>query len=85
MLQVLHKISSSFIKTQTRQPTQLLQTVAQGIQQIDPNDLNTGDREQVATTFEQFLDIIGLESLEDILNTWLYGEEINQLIQNRNS
>ncbi|MEG0171030.1 MAG: DUF4844 domain-containing protein [Acinetobacter sp.] len=65
--------------------TQLLQTVAQGIQQIDPNDLDTEDREQVATTFEQFLDIIGLESSEDILNTWLYGEEINQLIQNRNS
>lgn len=65
--------------------TQLLQTVAQGIQQIDPNDLDTEYREQVATTFEQFLDIIGLESSEDILNTWLYGEAINQLIQNRNS
>jgi len=47
--------------------------------------LDTEDREQVATTFEQFLDIIGLESSEDILNTWLYGEETNQLIQNRNS
>ena len=31
--------------------------------------------------FEHFLDITGLESSEGILNTWLYNEEINRLIE----
>ena len=60
---------------------ELLQTLANGIAQIDPNTLDTEDREQVATTFESFLDIIGLKSSEGILNTWMYGEEINMLIE----
>lgn len=69
--------------TDSTQPTktQLLKILSDGIHQIDPNTLDTEDREQVATTFEHFLDITGLESSEGILNTWLYGEEINQLIE----
>ncbi|WHP04935.1 DUF4844 domain-containing protein [Acinetobacter corruptisaponis] len=60
---------------------QLLQTLSAGIHQINPDHLDTEDREQVATTFEQFLDILGLESSEGILNTWMYGEEVNDLIE----
>lgn len=69
--------------TNTTQPTkkQLLKILSDGIHQINPNTLDTEDREQVATTFEHFLDITGLESSEGILNTWLYGEEITQLIE----
>lgn len=65
-------------------PTQLLRTLAQGIQQINPDELDTEDREQVATSFEQFLDITGLESSDGILNTWMYGKEINDLIKKNN-
>ena len=50
------------------------------INQIDPNRLYTDDREQVATIFENFLDVIGLESSDGILNTWVYGKEITDLI-----
>ena len=59
---------------------QLLHILSNGINQIDPNSLNTDDREQVATIFENFLDVIGLDSSEGILNTWVYGKEINKLI-----
>ena len=59
---------------------QRLKILSDGIHQIDPDSLDTEDREQVATTFERFLDITGLESSEGILNTWMYGEEINDLI-----
>lgn len=59
---------------------QLLSILSNGINQIDPNSLNTDDREQVATIFENFLDVINLDSSEGILNTWVYGKEINELI-----
>lgn len=59
----------------------LLQTLSDGIYQIDPDTLDTEDREQVAFTFEQFLDITGLESSNNILNTWLYGEEVGEMLQ----
>lgn len=60
---------------------QRLKILSEGIHQIDPDSLGTDDREQVAGTFEHFLDITGLESSEGILNTWLYNEEINRLIE----
>jgi hypothetical protein len=68
---------------QHSQPTkdELLQTLSNGIYQIDPDTLDTEDREQVAFTFEQFLDITGLESSNNILNTWLYGEEVGEMLQ----
>ena len=59
---------------------QLLHILSNGINQIDPNSLYTDDREQVATIFENFLDVIGLESSDGILNTWVYGKEITDLI-----
>lgn len=59
----------------------LLQTLSDGIYQIDPDTLDTEDREQVAFTFEQFLDMTGLESSNNILNTWLYGEEVGEMLQ----
>ena len=59
---------------------QLLHILSNGINQIDPNSLYTDDREQVATIFENFLDVIGLESSDGILNTWIYGKEITDLI-----
>ncbi|MDC4279691.1 DUF4844 domain-containing protein [Acinetobacter baumannii] len=67
---------------QKNEPTkaELLQVLANGISQIDPDKLDTEDREQVATTFESFLDIVGLESSEGILNKWVYGEEISKLL-----
>nr|WP_314367695.1 DUF4844 domain-containing protein [uncultured Acinetobacter sp.] len=64
---------------------QRLKILSDGIHQIDPDSLDTEDREQVATTFEHFLDITGLESSEGILNTWLYNEEINKLIEDNHS
>lgn len=70
---------------QKNEPTkaELLQVLVHGIGQIDPDklDLDTEDREQVATTFESFLDIVGLESSEGILNKWVYGEEISKLLE----
>ncbi|EXD15366.1 DUF4844 domain-containing protein [Acinetobacter baumannii] len=68
---------------QKNEPTkaELLQVLAHGIGQIDPDKLDTEDREQVATTFESFLDIVGLESSEGILNKWVYGEEISKLLE----
>ncbi|MDI9738780.1 MULTISPECIES: DUF4844 domain-containing protein [Acinetobacter calcoaceticus/baumannii complex] len=68
---------------QKNEPTkaELLQVLANGISQIDPDKLDTEDREQVATTFECFLDIVGLESSEGILNKWVYGEEISKLLE----
>ncbi|EPH0182167.1 DUF4844 domain-containing protein [Acinetobacter baumannii] len=68
---------------QKNEPTkaELLQVLANGISQIDPDKLDTEDREQVATTFESFLDIVGLESSEGILNKWVYGEEIGKLLE----
>ncbi len=68
---------------QKNEPTkaELLQVLANGISQIDPDKLDTEDREQVATTFESFLDIVGLESSEGILNKWVYGEEISKLLE----
>ncbi|WP_436862719.1 DUF4844 domain-containing protein [Acinetobacter haemolyticus] len=63
---------------------QRLKILSDGIHQINPDTLDTEDREQVATTFEHFLDITGLESSEGILNTWMYGEEINKLIEQNN-
>jgi serine protease inhibitor len=59
---------------------QLLHILSNGINQIDPNSLYTDDREQVATIFENFLDVIDLESSDGILNTWVYGKEITDLI-----
>lgn len=64
---------------------QRLKILSDGIHQIDPDSLGTDDREQVAGTFEHFLDITGLESSEGILNTWLYNEEINELIEKNRS
>lgn len=61
---------------------ELLHILKTGIAQINPDSLDTEDREQVAMTYEQFLDIVNLESSEGILNTWMYGEEINSLIEN---
>jgi len=68
---------------QKNEPTkiELLHVLAHGVSQIDPDKLDTEDREQVATTFESFLDIVGLESSEGILNKWLYGEEISELLE----
>lgn len=68
---------------QHSQPTkdELLQALSNGIYQIDPDTLDTEDREQVAFTFEQFLDITGLESSNNILNIWLYGEEVGEMLQ----
>ncbi len=68
---------------QKNEPTkaELLHVLAHGISQIDPDKLDTEDREQVATTFESFLDIVGLESSEGILNKWVYGEEISKLLE----
>ncbi|EPC7181006.1 DUF4844 domain-containing protein [Acinetobacter baumannii] len=68
---------------QKNEPTkaELLHVLAHGISQIDPDTLDTEDREQVATTFESFLDIVGLESSEGILNKWVYGEEIGKLLE----
>lgn len=68
---------------QKNEPTkaELLHILAHGISQIDPDTLDTEDREQVATTFESFLDIVGLESSDGILNKWLYGEEIGELLE----
>lgn len=60
---------------------QLLQTLSKGINQINPNQLDTEDREQVAANYEKFLDIIGLESSEGILNSWLYNQEISDMIE----
>lgn len=60
---------------------QLLQILSNGINQINPNQLDTEDREQVATSYEKFLDIIGLESSEGILNSWLYNQEISDMIE----
>lgn len=70
-----------------KQPSkeQRLKILSNGIHQINPDTLDTEDREQVATTFEHFLDITGLESSEGILNTWMYGEEINELIEQNQS
>lgn len=77
--------SQSFIKLYqgTTLPTkqQLLQKLSNGINQINPNQLDTEDREQVAVSYEKFLDIIGLESSEGILNSWLYNEEISNMIE----
>ena len=64
---------------------QRLKILSDGIHQINPDSLGTDDREQVAGTFEHFLDITGLESSEGILNTWLYNEEINDLIEKNRS
>jgi len=68
---------------QKNKPTkaELLHVLAHGISQIDPDKLDTEDREQVATTFESFLNIVGLESSEGILNKWMYGEEISELLE----
>lgn len=60
---------------------QLLQTLSNGINQINSNQLDTEDREQVAANYEKFLDIIGLESSEGILNSWLYNQEISDMIE----
>lgn len=70
-----------------KQPSkeQRLKILSNGIHQINPDTLDTEDREQVATTFEHFLDITGLASSEGILNTWMYGEEINELIEQNQS
>ncbi|WP_434279585.1 DUF4844 domain-containing protein [Acinetobacter sp. CE-15] len=57
----------------------------QKLNQIDPYSLDTDDREQVAVSYEKFLDIIGLESSDGILNTWVYGEVINKLIEQKKS
>jgi hypothetical protein len=35
--------------------------------------LRTQDAEQVAGTFEEIMDCIGLESSDGILNTWMYS------------
>ena len=87
--QSVAKTSQAFIKLyeSPTPPTkqQLLKTLSDGIHQIDPNSLDTEDREQVAVTYEKFLDITGLESSEGILNTWLYNEEINELIEQQKS
>lgn len=64
---------------------QLLQTLSNGINQINPNQLDTEDREQVAANYEKFLDIIGLESSEGILNSWLYNQEISDMIEQAKS
>lgn len=63
----------------------LLKTLADGINQIAPYSLDTDDREQVAVSYEKFLDIIDLESSDGILNTWVYGEVINKLIEQKKS
>lgn len=63
----------------TRQ--QLLQVLSEGINQIDPASVDSEDRQQVATVFENFLDIIKLNSSEGILNTWVYGEAINRMME----
>lgn len=70
----------------SKQPSkeQRLKILSDGIHQINPDTLDTEDREQVATIFEQFLDITRLESPEGILNTWIYGQEINGLIEENN-
>ena len=60
---------------------QLLQVLSDGINQIDPASVDSEDRQQVATVFENFLDIIKLDSSEGILNTWVYGEVINHMIE----
>lgn len=62
---------------------QLLSILSKGINQIDPNSLDTVDREHVATIYENFLDLLELESSEGILNTWMYGAEINDLIEHQ--
>lgn len=87
--QNIAKTSQAFIKLyeSPTPPTkqQLLKILSDGIHQIDPNNLDTEDREQIAVTYEKFLDINHLKSSEGILNTWLYNEEINELIEQQKS
>lgn len=41
-------------------------------------ELDTEDREMVCHYMEELMDIVGLESSEGILNTFLYGEDISK-------
>jgi hypothetical protein len=58
---------------QGRDQASLLATFKQHLEDIDRDMLETEDAERVALVFERMLDVLGIESSEGVLNTWLYG------------
>ncbi|MGE9310817.1 DUF4844 domain-containing protein [Niabella sp. CJ426] len=58
-----------------------LQVMTNGLKKIDEAKLllDTTDREMVCSYYENLMDIVGLESSEGLLNTWLYGFDPNAL------
>lgn len=47
------------------------------IARFDRNSLDTEDAEQVASSFEQIMDCIGLESSDGALNDWMYVFDVD--------
>jgi len=43
---------------------------------LDP-PVDTEDRERFCTYLEEIMDIVGLESSDGVLNTWLYGFDLS--------
>ncbi|WP_312970924.1 DUF4844 domain-containing protein [Acinetobacter gerneri] len=66
-----------------KKPTQadLLNTLQETINKIPRDRFDTDEAEQIATNFENIMDIVGLDSSNGILNTWMYGEEISNMIE----
>lgn len=71
---------SQFIKAVEHKRTrvELLALLASETASIRREGLDTEDAEQVALNFERIMDCIGLESSDGILNTWLYGFDLEQ-------
>ncbi|MDO7849422.1 DUF4844 domain-containing protein [Hymenobacter sp. M29] len=83
---VLNQSADAFIRITAAQPTQeqYLQALAAGLAQIDADELDTEDRERVATKYQELMDIVGLPSSEGQLNKFVYGDFLGGLVSESN-
>lgn len=61
------------------------QAMRKGLDYIDASGMyiDTEDREQVCHYFEEMMDAVGMESSGGILNTWLYGFDVDGITREK--
>lgn len=79
---VLNQSADEFLAITKSSPTQerYLQAMATGLARIEPDELDTEDRERVAEQYQNMMDIVGLQSSNGLLNTFMYGSALGGVL-----
>jgi hypothetical protein len=79
---VLNQSADDFLAIAESSPTRerYLQAMSAGLARIEPDELDTEDRERVAEQYQNLMDIVGLQSSNGLLNTFVYGSLLGGML-----